>query len=75
MVESCLIGSLLREEGHVYSLAVKEGMLYTGSESKNIWVWRSFHDAGGFKSGSGLVKAIVIYKDQQVFKDEEEEKQ
>ncbi|XP_057548089.1 protein JINGUBANG-like [Amaranthus tricolor] len=62
-----LIGSLLREEGHVYSLAVKDGMLYTGSESKNIRVWRNFHDAGGFKSGSGLVKAIVISKDQQVF--------
>lgn len=63
----CLIGSLLREEGHVYSLAVKDGMLYTGSESKNIRVWRNFHEAGGFKSGSGLVKAIVISKDQQVF--------
>ncbi|XP_021731672.1 protein JINGUBANG-like [Chenopodium quinoa] len=63
----CLIGSLLREEGHVYSLAVKDGMLYTGSESKNIRVWKNFHDAGGFKSGSGLVKAIVISKDEQVF--------
>uniref|UniRef100_A0A7C9B390 [Myosin heavy-chain] kinase n=1 Tax=Opuntia streptacantha TaxID=393608 RepID=A0A7C9B390_OPUST len=57
---SCLIGSLLREEGHVYSMAVKEGMLYTGSESRNIRVWKNFSDAGGFKSGSGLVKAIVV---------------
>nr|CAK22425.1 WD-40 repeat family protein [Beta vulgaris] len=63
----CLIGSLFREEGHVYSLAAKDGMLYTGSESKNIRVWRNFNDAGGFKSGSGLVKAIVISKNEQVF--------
>ncbi|CAO2821095.1 unnamed protein product [Amaranthus hypochondriacus] len=67
----CWIGSLLREEGHVYSLVVKDGMLYIGSKSKK----RSFYDAGWFKSGSELVKAIVIFKDQQVLKDEEEEKQ
>lgn len=66
---SCLIGSLLREEGHVYSMAVKEGTLYTGSESRNIRVWKNFSDAGGFKSGSGLVKAIVVSdsKDNRVF--------
>ena len=63
-MEESVIGSLLRKEAHVYSLAVKEGMLYTEYESKNIRVWRSFHDAGGFKSGSGLVKAIVISKDE-----------
>lgn len=57
---NCLIGSLVREEGHVYSLAVMDGVLYTGSDSKNIRVWRDFHDSGGFKSGSGLVKAIVV---------------
>lgn len=51
----------------MYSLAVKDAMLYTGSQSKNIRVWRNFQDAGGFKSGSGLVKAIVISKDNQVF--------
>ncbi|XP_074285840.1 protein JINGUBANG-like [Silene latifolia] len=65
--KDALIGSLLREEGHVYSLAAKEGMLYTGSESKNIRVWNNFNDAGGFKSGSGLVKAIIISKDDRVF--------
>ncbi|GMH02731.1 hypothetical protein Nepgr_004570 [Nepenthes gracilis] len=58
--ENGLIGSLLREEGHVYSLAASGGMLYTGSDSKNIRVWKSLKDAGGFKSSSGLVKAIVI---------------
>ncbi|KAJ0514344.1 putative [Myosin heavy-chain] kinase transcription factor WD40-like family [Helianthus annuus] len=40
-----LIGSLTREEGHVYSLASSGDLLYTFS---------------GFKSSSGLVKAIVV---------------
>ncbi|VAI21684.1 unnamed protein product [Triticum turgidum subsp. durum] len=55
-----LISSLVREEGHIYSLAAKGDALYTGSDSKNIRVWRKQKDSGGFKSSSGLVKAIVI---------------
>ncbi|XP_008801816.2 protein JINGUBANG-like [Phoenix dactylifera] len=59
-----LLGSLVREEGHVYSLAASGDFLYTGSDSKNIRVWKSRHEFGGFKSGSGLVKAIVISGDK-----------
>ncbi|GMH23556.1 hypothetical protein Nepgr_025399 [Nepenthes gracilis] len=55
-----LIGSLHREQGHVYSLAASEDMLYTGSDGKNIRVWKNLMDFGAFKSNSGLVKAIVI---------------
>ncbi|GAB4837947.1 hypothetical protein Ancab_027475 [Ancistrocladus abbreviatus] len=55
-----LIGSLVREEGHIYSLAASGDMLYTGSDSKNIRIWKKLKDFGGFKSNSGLVKAIVI---------------
>ncbi|KAI9124279.1 hypothetical protein K1719_005579 [Acacia pycnantha] len=55
-----LIGSLVREEGHIYSLAVSDEYLYTGSQSKNIRVWKNLKDFAGFKSSSGLVKAIVI---------------
>ncbi|CAL5378657.1 unnamed protein product [Camellia sinensis] len=55
-----LIGSLLREEGHVYALAASGDLLYTGSDSKNIRVWKNLKDFSGFKSNSGLVKAIVI---------------
>ncbi|KAL2231594.1 UNVERIFIED_CONTAM: Protein JINGUBANG [Sesamum indicum] len=55
-----LIGSLLREEGHVYSLAVSGELLYTGSESKNVRVWKNMRDFSGFKSSSGFVKAIVV---------------
>ncbi|KAE9593320.1 putative [Myosin heavy-chain] kinase transcription factor WD40-like family [Lupinus albus] len=59
-VENGLIGSLVREEGHIYSLAVSGGLLYTGSDSKNIRVWKDMKDYTGFKSSSGLVKTIVI---------------
>ncbi|KAA8545920.1 hypothetical protein F0562_020629 [Nyssa sinensis] len=58
--ENCLIGSLVREEGHIYSLAASGDLLYTGSDSKNIRVWKNLKEFSGFKSNSGLVKAIVI---------------
>ncbi|GMI78519.1 JINGUBANG, ROP1 enhancer 4 [Hibiscus trionum] len=55
-----LIGSLTREEGHIYSLAARNELLYTGSDSKNIRVWKNLKEFSVFKSNSGLVKAIVI---------------
>uniref|UniRef100_A0A5B6ZVC7 Putative myosin heavy chain kinase B n=1 Tax=Davidia involucrata TaxID=16924 RepID=A0A5B6ZVC7_DAVIN len=55
-----LVGSLVREEGHIYSLAASGDSLYTGSDSKNIRVWKNQKEFSGFKSNSGLVKAIVI---------------
>lgn len=55
-----LIGSLVREEGHIYSLAAAGELLYTGSDSKNIRVWKNLKEFSGFKSNSGLVKAIII---------------
>lgn len=55
-----LIGSLVRREGHIYSLAASGDLLYTGSESKSIRVWRNQKEFSGFKSNSGLVKAIII---------------
>ena len=55
-----LVGSLVREEGHIYSLAATKDLLYTGSDSKNIRVWKNQEEFAGFKSNSGLVKAIVI---------------
>lgn len=59
-----LIGSLVREEGHIYSLATSGDLLYTGSDSKNIRVWKNLQDFSGFKSSSGLVKAIVVANDK-----------
>ncbi|XP_038904704.1 protein JINGUBANG-like [Benincasa hispida] len=55
-----LIGSLVREEGHIYSLAASGELLYTGSDSKNIRVWKNLKEYAAFKSSSGLVKAIII---------------
>ncbi|CAL5385723.1 unnamed protein product [Camellia sinensis] len=59
-----LIGSMVREEGHIYSLAASGDLLYTGSDSNNIRVWKNFKEYSGFKSNSGLVKAIVISGDR-----------
>ncbi|WOL20680.1 hypothetical protein Cni_G29485 [Canna indica] len=59
-----LIASLVREEGHIYSLAAVDDLLYTGSDSKNIRVWKNQKDFAGFKSSSGLVKSIVISADR-----------
>ncbi|EPS72451.1 hypothetical protein M569_02302, partial [Genlisea aurea] len=55
-----LMGSLVREEGHIYSLAAAGELLYTGSDSKNIRIWKNQKEFSGFKSNSGLVKAIII---------------
>ncbi|CAL9040406.1 protein JINGUBANG-like [Musa acuminata AAA Group] len=62
-----LVGSLVREEGHIYSLAATGDLLYTGSDSKNIRVWKRQKEFSGFKSASGLVKAIIISADHRVF--------
>ncbi|KAG6488089.1 hypothetical protein ZIOFF_056847 [Zingiber officinale] len=59
-----LITSLVREEGHIYSLAAVGDVLYTGSDSKNIRVWKNQKDFAGFKSSSGLVKSIVVAADR-----------
>lgn len=55
-----LLGSLVRKEGHIYSLAASKDLLYTGSESKSIRVWKDQKEFAGFKSNSGFVKAIII---------------
>lgn len=64
--QNALIGSLVREEGHIYSLAASGDLLYTGSDSKNIRVWKNLHEFCGFKANSGLVKAIII-SGQKIF--------
>ncbi|XP_076946431.1 protein JINGUBANG-like isoform X1 [Bidens hawaiensis] len=59
-----LIGSLVREEGHIYSLAATGDFLYTGSDSKNVRVWKNLKEFTAFKSNSGLVKAIILSGDR-----------
>ncbi|KAK4751007.1 hypothetical protein SAY87_004489 [Trapa incisa] len=60
LLQNSLIGAMVREEGHIYSLAVTGDLLYTGSDSKNIRVWKNLKEFSGFKSSSGLVKAIIV---------------
>ncbi|KAL0743534.1 hypothetical protein Bca4012_085047 [Brassica carinata] len=62
-----LIGTIVRQEGHVYSLAASGDLLFTGSDSKNIRVWKDLKDIAGFKSTSGSVKAIVITGYNRIF--------
>ncbi|KAL5206834.1 hypothetical protein ABZP36_035043 [Zizania latifolia] len=62
-----LLGSLVKEDGHVYSLAAAGDLLYTGTNSKNVRVWRDRREFTGFRSGSGLVKAIVVSSDGRIY--------
>ncbi|KAL6847034.1 hypothetical protein ACP4OV_022887 [Aristida adscensionis] len=62
-----LLGSLVKEDGHVYSLAAAGDLLYTGTDSRNVRVWRDRRELGGFRSGSGLVKAIVVSGDGRIY--------
>uniref|UniRef100_A0A7N0UMT1 Uncharacterized protein n=1 Tax=Kalanchoe fedtschenkoi TaxID=63787 RepID=A0A7N0UMT1_KALFE len=59
-----LVCSLVRKEGHIYSLAASGDLLYTGSDSKNIRVWKNQKEFSGFKSNSGLVKSIILSNDK-----------
>uniref|UniRef100_A0A0R0GAG1 Uncharacterized protein n=1 Tax=Glycine max TaxID=3847 RepID=A0A0R0GAG1_SOYBN len=55
-LHEALVGSLIRQEGHIYSLAASGDLLFTGSDSKNIRVWKNLKEHSGFKSNSGLVR-------------------
>ncbi|KAG6425209.1 hypothetical protein SASPL_115635 [Salvia splendens] len=61
---AALVGTLRRKEGHICSLAANDGLLYTGSDSKNIHTWRDMKESSSFKSSSGFIKAIVISGDK-----------
>ncbi|KAL6637464.1 hypothetical protein ACP70R_025036 [Stipagrostis hirtigluma subsp. patula] len=62
-----LIASLVKEGGKVYSLAAAGDVLYTGTDSDNVRVWRDRRELAGFRTGSGLVKAIVVAGDGRIF--------
>jgi hypothetical protein len=42
-------------------------VLYTGTDSENVRVWRGRRELAGFRTGSGLVKAIVVAADGRIF--------
>ncbi|KAF8407085.1 hypothetical protein HHK36_006210 [Tetracentron sinense] len=57
------IASLYRHEGTIYSIAVSRGIVFTGSESSRIRVWRQPEctERGNLKASSGEVRAILAY--------------
>ncbi|GJM95891.1 hypothetical protein PR202_ga12677 [Eleusine coracana subsp. coracana] len=56
-----LNASLVKQDGgKIYSLAVSGDVLYTGTDSETVRVWRDRRALAGFRTGSGLVKAIVV---------------
>eukprot|EP01018_Ginkgo_biloba_P030921 Gb_25706 [translate_table: standard] len=59
------ITSMLRHDGHIYALAIGGEFLYTGAESRRVRVWKrpDFIELGCFKSGSGMVKALLAVGD------------
>ncbi|KAM0918583.1 hypothetical protein ACQ4PT_008756 [Festuca glaucescens] len=65
--ETGLLGSLVKTDGHVYSLAAAGDLLYTSTDSKNVRVWKDQWEFAGFKCGSGRVKAILVAGDRRIF--------
>lgn len=59
---SC-IASLHRHEGNIYSIAVAKGMVFTGSSSTRIRVWRQPDcvERGFIKARHGEVRAILAH--------------
>lgn len=57
------IASLHRHEGNIYSIAVSRGLVFTGSESSRVRVWRQPDciERGYLKASSGEVRAILGY--------------
>ncbi|XP_050213298.1 protein JINGUBANG-like [Mercurialis annua] len=55
------IASLHRNDGNIFSIAVSNGVVFTGSESKRIRAWRQPDciQRGCLKSSSGEVRAIL----------------
>lgn len=64
------LASILKRCGKILALAVSDtSLVYVGSESKSIRVWKlpGFIEFGHLKSSSGAVKAILVSEDGLVF--------
>ena len=57
------IASLHRHEGNINSIAVSRGLVFTGSDSSRVRVWRQPDciEKGYLKASSGEVRAILGY--------------
>ena len=61
------VASMVKPGGQIYSISITaDGLLYTGSNSKSIRVWRhpDFAQHSCLKSGSGNVKAMLVAGDK-----------
>ncbi|KAJ1409846.1 WD40/YVTN repeat-like-containing domain superfamily [Sesbania bispinosa] len=57
------IASLHRHEGNIYAIAASKGLVFTGSNSSRIRVWKQpdCMDKGYLKASSGEVRALLAY--------------
>ncbi|CAN1161946.1 Protein JINGUBANG [Linum perenne] len=57
------IASLHRHEGNIYTIAVAQGVVFTGSESSRIRAWRHSDctERGYVKASCGEVRAVLAY--------------
>ncbi|KAI3892247.1 hypothetical protein MKW92_046404 [Papaver armeniacum] len=57
------VASLHRRQGTVYSIAVSRGIIFTGSESSRIRIWRQPEciERGCLRTSSGDIRAILAY--------------
>lgn len=56
------IASLYRRDGTIYSIAVSKGIIFTGSNSSRIPVWRQpdCMECGCIKSTSGNIRTVLV---------------
>ena len=59
------IASLHRRQGNIYAIAASKGLVFTGSTSRRIRVWKQpdCMDKGYLKASYGEVRAIIAYRD------------
>ncbi|MCL7050013.1 hypothetical protein MKW94_013298 [Papaver nudicaule] len=57
------VASLHRRQGTVYSIAVSRGIIFTGSESSRVRIWRQPEciERGCLRTSSGEIRAILAY--------------
>ncbi|XP_010249627.1 PREDICTED: uncharacterized protein LOC104592122 [Nelumbo nucifera] len=60
------ISSMLKKDGRILSIAVINGLIYTGSESNCIRIWKlpEFTECGRLQTKSGMVCALAVSSDR-----------
>ncbi|KAF8400845.1 hypothetical protein HHK36_014148 [Tetracentron sinense] len=60
------ISSMLKKDGQILSIAVANGLVYTGSQSNCIRIWKlpEFSECGQLKTKAGMVYALAVSSDR-----------